>query len=183
MLQPFKVLSEKSVYDFQNRFSVIEVDLETPESKKVTWNYIASKDVVVILPFDEKGRVYLKQEWRLNRKDFLWELPGGFVEEQNPSEEQILDAANRELQEEIGMKSNHLEKVAVMYPSNYLNTKFHLFFATDLVVSELLPDEHEHLEVKTLPLEEAYELVINKQIPVASNMILFLLAKQRSSAL
>ena len=75
MLKPFKIISEKSILDIQKKYSVNEVELETPEGKTTTWKYIqGQKDIVVVLPLDAEHNVYLKQEWRLNRKDFAWEV-------------------------------------------------------------------------------------------------------------
>lgn len=143
------------------RYPIIEADLETPEGKKVTWSVISGKDIVVVLAMDDQKNVYLKQEWRLNRKDFVWEVVSGVVEEENPTEEQILTTAQRELQEEIGMKAGSLKKLLSFYPFNHMRSKVHLFLATELSQNKLEGDEHEFLEVKKLPFSEAYDLVVN----------------------
>lgn len=178
MLQPFKILAEKIAFEIPNRHAIIETDLETPEGKKVRWTYITGKDIAVVLALDTENQVYLKQEWRLNRKDFVWEVVSGVVEETSPTEKQIEDTAYRELQEEIGMRAHKLKKLLTIIPTNHTRSKIHLFLATDLEVSKLPGDEHEILEVRKLPFAEAYDLVLNQQEPTAQNAAIFLLAKQ-----
>lgn len=180
MLKPFKIISEKSILDIQKKYSVNEVELETPEGKTTTWKYIqGQKDIVVVLPLDAEHNVYLKQEWRLNRKDFAWEVVSGWIEEQNPTDEQIIATAQRELQEEVGVKAGKLEKLITIYPFNHTSIKLHLFLATELLESKLAGDEHEILEVTKLPFNEAFDLVVNKQIPTGQNTTIFLLTKQK----
>jgi ADP-ribose diphosphatase len=178
-MKPFKVLSEQVVFKTNNRISVIESKLETPEGKPVTWNYLSSRDGVIVLPLDNQNNVYLKKEWRLNRKDFVWEVVSGWIEEENPTSDLVLAAANRELQEEIGFKSRNLELLDTFYLSNQMSTKFHIFLARGLVESKLLGDDDEFLEVEKYPFAEAYQIVAQKQIPTAQNLLVFLLVKEK----
>lgn len=179
MSSPFQVLSEKSAFHTENGFILIKANLETPTGKRVTWSYFKARDGVIILPLDTQNHVYLKREWRLNRKDFVWEVPSGWVEEKNPTQHQILSAANRELQEEVGQKASQLEKLITVFPLNHLSSRFHLFLATDLSPHQLPPDEHEHLELERLPFDQAYQRIMENQIPTAQNALVFLLAKSR----
>lgn len=180
MSEPFKILAEEVAYKVPGRYAVMLADLETPEGKHTQWSYIHwEKDIVVVLPLTDDHHVYLKKEWRLNRKDFVWEVVSGFVEHINPTEEDIRAAADRETQEEVGMKVQHLEKLLTIYPHNHMRCKIHLFLATGLTARKLPGDEHEILEVQKLPFAEAYDLVVNQQEPTAQNALIFMLAKQR----
>lgn len=176
MLKPFKILNEQS--NKVGEYTVIETDLETPEGKTVTWNVIDGKNVAVVIAVDNENNVFLKQEWRLNRKDFVWEVASGIVEEDNSTEEQVIATAHREIQEEVGVKAGKMKKLLTFYPSNRLRLKMHLFLAQELEESKLPTDEHEFLEVKKLPFEEAYNLVVNREVPTAQNALIFLLAKK-----
>jgi|SRR3989344_687677 len=179
MLKPFKVLSEKTLFEVPGRYQIISAELQTPENKNTVWTYLKAKEGVVVLPLDRENNVYLKLEWRLNRKDFVWELPGGWVEEPAPTAEQIKAAANRELQEEIGLKAKKLEELIAIYPFNHLANKFHLFLAQDLVPSQLPKDENEYVEIQKLSFTKAYDLVMRNQVPNGQLAVLFLLVKQR----
>lgn len=176
-MKPFKILGERETGK-AGRYSIIEAGLETPEGKKVIWSVIDGKDIVVVLALDKEKRVYLKQEWRLNRKDFVWETVSGIVEEDDPTEEQILDTAHREIQEEVGVKANKMEKLLTFYPFNHTRIKIHLFLAQDLEESRLPTDEHEFLEVQKLPFQEAYDLVFSQE-STAQNALVFALVKER----
>ncbi len=177
-LKPFKVLTERVVYQQGNRLGVIEVDLRTPSGQKVTWTYVRLKNGVIILPVDSEGNVFLKREWRLSRKDFVWELPSGWIETKKPTEKDILKTANRELREEIGYRSNNLKKLTTFRLSNHTNAKFHIVLAQDLIASKLEGDEHEYIEVKKLPFDEAFNLIKKGQTPTAQVLIAFLMAKE-----
>lgn len=177
MLKPFKIIEEREAGK-AGRYPIIEADLETPEGKRVSWSVISGKDIVVVLALDNEQNVYLKQEWRLNRKDFVWEVVSGVVEDENPTEEQILATAHREIQEEVGMKAGNMKKLLSFYPFNHMRSKIHLFLAQELAESKLATDEHEFLEVKKMPFREAYDLVVNKQEPTAQNALIFLLAEK-----
>lgn len=176
-MKPFKVLNER-VSGKAGRYSIIEADLETPEEKNVTWSVISGKDIIVVLALDKEKNVYLKREWRLNRKDFVWEVVSGVVEEENPTEEQIFATAYRETQEEVGMRVNKMEKLLTFYPFNHMRSKVHLFLAQDLEERKLSTDEHEFLEVQKLPFQEAYNLVLSQE-PTAQNALVFALVKER----
>lgn len=178
MLKPFKILKEREAGK-AGRYPIIEADLETPKGKRVTWSVISGKDIAVVLALDHENNVYLKQEWRLNRKDFVWEVVSGLVEEENPTDEQVRTTADREIQEEVGMKAGKLEKLLTFYPFNHIRSRIHLFLATELSESKLQGDEHEFLEVKKLPFQEAYALVMGKQEPTAQNALIFSLVKER----
>ena len=62
--------------------------------------------------------------------------------------ESILVAANRELQEEVGYKSEKIKKIYTLdLAPGYMNHKTHIILAEDLVPSKLNGDEPEDLEV------------------------------------
>ncbi len=178
-LKPFEIISETEIYNDANRFVVLEAHLKTPNEKEVDWTYIKSKDGVVVIPVDGENKVYLKREWRLSRKAFVWELPSGWVEPADPSLKEVEEAAGRELQEEIGRKAGKLIHLTTYYPFNYLSGKFHLYLARDLIESKLPRDEHEYLEVKKLPFEEAFKLLTQDQIPTAQILLAFSLAREK----
>jgi len=178
-LKPFIVKKEEVLPTANPHLTIVNSTLIAPNGDEVVWGHIKTHDAVVIFAFDNEQNVYLKREWRLGRKDFVWELPAGFIEQENPTEDQIKAAANRELQEEIGVKASSLEKLITVYPSNYMTMLSHIYFATGLEESSLPGDEHEYLEVKKLPIQEAYELVISTQIPNSQTVIGFTEAMKR----
>jgi len=177
-LKPFEVIDEKVLFEIPNRYQVIGSELRTPENKIANWTYFKMKDIVIVLAMDNNRNVFLKTEWRLNRKDFLTEVVSGFVEYPDPTEEQIIATANKELQEEIGYMANKITKLKTLYLFNHLSSKAHFFLAEDLEKSTLERDENELLDNHLLPFEEAYDYAINKQIPNAQVLIIFDLVRK-----
>jgi 8-oxo-dGTP pyrophosphatase MutT (NUDIX family) len=178
-LKPFKILEETILFEYPTkRYKVVGAKLETPDGKEVEWSYFKMKDLVVVLALDANKNVFLKTEWRLNRNDFLTEVASGFVEVENPTEEQIIATEQRELQEEIGYKAGKLTKLKTLHLFNHLTTKAHFFLAEELQKSEMEKDEFEFLDVQKIQFDEAYEFVLNQQIPNAQIQIIFMLVRE-----
>ena len=78
---------------------------------------------------------------------------GGHVERG----EDILSAARRELQEEIGMAAKEFQYLGGFYLApGYTDEFMSVFLATDLVESILEPDEDEFIEVSNLSTSEVF---------------------------
>lgn len=136
-MKPFEIISEAEEYRDRDRFAVIRATLRTPGGDEVGWTYTRQGDGVVVLAPDGEGNIWVKREWRLNKKDFLWELPSGYVDMEEPTDEVVLEAANRELQEEVGMKGSSLRVLRTYYSSNHSTNRWHVVLATDLIPSKL----------------------------------------------
>ena len=174
MLKPFSIVEEREAFTVP-RIVVLEAELITPKDEKVVWRFAHVQDIVIVLPITDDN-VYLKKEWRVNRKDFVWGLPSGVVDKGETPEE----AAQRELQEEVGNRAEKLTKLLTVYPTNHIRAHFHLFMAEGLSASILDSDEPEYLEVRALPFEEAYDLVLRQQTPTMQDALAFeLVAKLR----
>lgn len=135
--------------------------------------------MVCIVAVDNRKRVYCVRQWRPARNDYVWELPAGGVESQQPSDEIILQNANRELQEEIGFKSNRMEILSVFSPAVHIQSHYYIVLATELEKSSLPKDIGEELEIVALPIDEAFDLLINQQLPSSLTLVGMLMAKER----
>jgi 8-oxo-dGTP pyrophosphatase MutT (NUDIX family) len=176
-MKPFTIISETESYRFGDRLSVMRARLGTPDGKETEWAYVKQNDVVAIVAFDDERNIHIKREWRLNRRDFVWELPSGFVEVSDPTEQDILDTANRELQEEVGMKAERLTLLRTFYPSNHISSRYHVVLATGLTESKLPYDEFEFVEALKVPFPEAAEKLLEGQIPTGLVIIALECAK------
>ncbi|NTW30455.1 MAG: NUDIX hydrolase [Candidatus Moranbacteria bacterium] len=177
-MKPFTVISETEDYRFRDRLSVLRARLGTPDGKETEWAYVKQNDVVAVIAFDDDKCIRIKREWRLNRKDFVWELPSGFVEVSDPTEQDILDTANRELQEEVGVKADHLTLLRTFYPSNHISSRYHVVLATGLTESKLPYDEFEFVEAQKVPFGEASEKLLEGQIPTGLVIVALECAKE-----
>ena len=90
-----KKIAEREVFK-TDIFSVKEIDLELKNKKKVTYSVVEKKDSSLIVPITDDGQLILIKEYFAAIDSYEIGLPKGRVDSGNP-----LDAANRELQEEI----------------------------------------------------------------------------------
>jgi len=128
------------------------------QGKVVSFYQDGSLDIIVhpgavgILPVDQEGKLLLIRQWRHPVQRDLLEIPAGCLE---PSES-ILDCAQRELQEEAGVRAGTLIPLGGIYTAPGFCTEYiHLFLAQDLLESSLPPDESEDITVIPTTLEEA----------------------------
>jgi 8-oxo-dGTP pyrophosphatase MutT (NUDIX family) len=82
----------------------------------------------------------------------LLELPAGKLDHQG---EAPLDAAKRELAEEIGKGARTWQHITSFYTSpGFTDEECHLFIATNLYVEEAHADENERIEIVEVPLSD-----------------------------
>ncbi len=121
---------------------------------------------VAIVAFDREGRLVLTRQLREGARRELLELPAGILDEG----EDELEAAQRELAEETGLRGGRWRELRRLYPSpGFLREPVTLFLAEGLEEGERNLDDGEELELvrftpdeleTTLPaLEDAKTLV------------------------
>ncbi|NVK37521.1 MAG: ADP compounds hydrolase NudE [Gammaproteobacteria bacterium] len=116
---------------------------------------------VMMVPINANGEVLLIREYGAGVEDYTLTLPKGAVD----LGEQIEEAANRELQEEIhyGAKTFHYLKKLSLSPS-YMKSGIDVFIALDLYEASLPGDEPEPLEVVSWPITDIDALVLRDDV-------------------
>lgn len=80
------------------------------------WEYVERvnvRDVAVLVPTTDDGRMVLVEQFRIPVRARMVELPAGLVgDEADHRDESLLDAANRELEEETGYRASALRLLA-----------------------------------------------------------------------
>jgi 8-oxo-dGTP pyrophosphatase MutT (NUDIX family) len=114
-----------------------------------------------IIVLDDDMNTYLVGQYRYPLNQYSWEIPeGGGKLDINP-----LESAQRELLEETGLKAGRWTLIQEMHLSNSVSDeKSLIFLAQDLSQHEAEPEETEVLQVKKLPFEQAYQMVLNGEI-------------------
>jgi 8-oxo-dGTP pyrophosphatase MutT (NUDIX family) len=116
---------------------------------------------VGIVPIDEQGRTLLVGQWRYPLGRYLWEIPEGG---HDPAEAP-LDAARRELREEIAFVANSWREILSMDMSTALtDERVTCFLAWNLRMDRPDPDPQEVLAVRRLSFADAIELVWRGEI-------------------
>lgn len=114
---------------------------------------------VLIVPMIDNETVLLIKEYSAGVHRYEIGLPKGKVD----PDETFLDAANRELKEEIGFGARKLHHLSTfsLAPS-YLEHTTEIIIAQDLYLDKLTGDEPEELEVIPWKINKINELVANE---------------------
>lgn len=133
-------------------------------------------DGAAILAVDAEDRVLLVRQLRPAVGQILLELPAGIVE----SGEDPAECARRELREETGFTSEHLEPLASFYPSpGFCTERLHVYLATGLREGTSSPDADEQLDVVREPLSLVLERLAAGEISDAKTVVGLLAYQQR----
>ena len=145
----FKHISKKQVFK-NDVITVFEETLALPNDNVVTWTFTGKKEVVAIIA-ELENEIFFVKQYRPAIKKELLEIPAGLVEKG----EDIVEAAKREFEEEIGYRANNLEKICTYYNSAGVNAgQYHLFYASDLEKTHQHLDENEFLEIVRIPVNK-----------------------------
>ena len=153
---------EKRTTHFKGRVVSLTVDEVTlPNGHRATLEIVHHPGGAAIVAIDRDQRVCLLRQYRYAVGGWLWELPAGKLEPNEPP----LHTAQRELIEEAGMRATHWESLGQCVPSpGVLREIIHLFLATGLEPVTAAPESAEVFEVHWMPLREAYEWVLDGTI-------------------
>lgn len=124
-----------------------EVEINNKNYKRDVLKHAPAVCVIV-----EKDNLFLfVKQMRYGIMQKTLEIPAGLIDEN----ETIYEAANRELQEETGLKANNLEHFYSLYPvPAYCDELVHFFYASDFTPSSLPLDEDENIELVWLTIDE-----------------------------
>ena len=166
----------KTDYAYEGKILNLRVDeILLPNGLEAHREIVEHNGVVAIVPFVNEGRIVLIKQYRHAIEEEILEIPAGLLE---PGED-IYKCAARELTEETGFKAARLEKLAEFYPApEFSNQLTYIFKATCLKQVGAKLDEDEFLEVITMGLDEAIELIAEGRIRDSKTIIGLLFLKE-----
>jgi ADP-ribose pyrophosphatase len=173
-----RVLSHRRVYD--GKILSLELDeIQEQGGAKALREVVRHHGSVAALPVDDEGRLVLVRQYRHPVGQALWEVPAGILEKGESPEE----AVRREVEEEVGRRAGHLERLAVFHPTpGFCDEVLHLFRATQLEEAPVNRDEDEVLEVKWYTLDEARGLFRAGAVRDAKTIIALLMESEHRAA-
>lgn len=115
-------------------------------------------------------RIILVKQYRYAYQQDTIEIPAGKLE----LNEDIYNAAKRELEEETGYSCQDLQLITDIFPTpGYCDEIIHLYQAKELYKKEnpLSGDDDEFIDVLYVPVDQAYQMVLDKKIKDSKTVI------------
>lgn len=175
-----KILKARSVAK-SRLFEVEALSLRFSNGVERIYERLTSRGhgAVMVIPVTADGQILLINEYAAGIHDYQLTLPKGLVD---PGET-ALEAANRELMEEVGFGARNLDHLKTMTTSpSYMGHKIDVIVATDLYPKRLPGDEPEELEVVPYPIDQLTDLIVEDHFAEARVIAALLLwLQQRQS--
>jgi 8-oxo-dGTP pyrophosphatase MutT (NUDIX family) len=154
---------------FRGRVITVTVDDVTlPNGHRASLEIVHHPGGAAIVAMDDQRRICLLRQHRHAVGGYLWELPAGKLEPNEPP----MTTAQRELVEEAGREADKWESLGVCTPSpGVLRETVHLYLATGLKPTPSAPESAEVFEVHWVPIDEALKKVVDGEINDAKTAV------------
>lgn len=163
---PGQVVSSQRLYE--GRAIQLRVDtIRKSSGKETTREVVEHSDCVAILAIDAEDNLLLVRQFRHAVGSDLLEIPAGGIDPGETPDQ----AVRRELREETGFVPNRVVRLGGFYSSpGYCTEYLHLYLATDLMLSPLVAEDTEEIEVVRVPSKEVRGLVASGRIRDAKSI-------------
>jgi ADP-ribose pyrophosphatase len=153
---------EKQTVHFRGRIiTVTTEEVILPNGHRAELEIVHHPGGAAVVAIDAQRRVCLLRQYRYVADGWLWELPAGKLEPNEPP----LITAQRELIEEAGVSARHWESLGTYLSSPGVFAEvLHLFLATGIEPATTAHEHAEVIEVHWVPLEEAYEWAVSGKV-------------------
>ena len=169
-----RILDSKKVFD--GRVFNVTVDTVSEGDHTYKREVVHHSGSAVIVPVHDDGTVALVRQYRHPAVRYLLEVPAGTLADGERPEV----GAARELEEELGLIAERLEKLSEFFVSpGFLEEKMWVYLATGLSEGKANPDDDEVLDVVRLPIGDALEMITSGEIQDAKTIIGLILAAPR----
>jgi len=167
-----KILKQKSIFK-SKLFDIKQADIEF-NGTTMKYEIISGtgSGAVMVVPFIENDIIFIK-EYAAAIDDYMITFPKGKIDKG----ETIEEAANRELQEEVGYKAKEIKLIKKLYLApGYIDHMTYVMVAKELSVSSLSGDEPEELEVIRVHRDDVINFldkneIIDSRVHAALNII------------
>ena len=176
-MHPKKPIIKKNIEVARTRlFCVEELHLEFSNGEQRIYERLKAggSGAVMVVPINADNEILLIREYAAGIDGYELALPKGLVEKG----ESFIDAANRELKEEVGFGAKQLDllKVISLAPG-YLSHKMSIVLARDLYPEKLPGDEPEPIEVVPYAFSKIDQLIAREDFTEARSIVGLYLAR------
>ena len=133
-----------------------------PSGAPGIYGVVHFKNIAVgIVPLDDDLNTWIVGQYRYPIKAYSWEIPEGGGARDRPA----LDSAKRELREEVGIEAARWTEVLQMDLSNSASDEqVVIYVAQGLGFHAPEPDHNEELEMRKIPFEDLFAMVMRSEI-------------------
>lgn len=166
-VNPWLTLKSEKIYD-NPWISVREDKVLRPDGESGIYGVVHFKNTAIGILAIEEDFIYLVGQYRYPLKQYSWEIPEGGCAEG----EDLLQAAQRELAEETGLRAEKWEMLGEAYLSNSVSDERAVWFlATELTQGESQPEGTEQLIVRRVLFSEALSMALAGRITDAVSLL------------
>ena len=169
MVEHVKRLKRELVY----KGAILDIykdTMELPDGNKAEWDFVSHRmGAAAILPVMKDGRIVMVRQYRNALERETLEIPAGGL---NGREEPTDQAAMRELQEETGYHTDHVELLTSVYTTvAFCNEKIDIYLARGLKDrGNQHLDEDEFINVEAYSVEELKQMIYDCRIQDAKTI-------------
>ena len=171
-----KIFNKKIIAE-SKLFCIEAMDIEFSNGQRRNYERLArnnSNGAVLIVPMLDRDTVLLIKEYSAGVDRYELGLAKGKMD----AGETVLEAANRELKEEVDYSTNKLHHLtSLSIAPSYMEHMIEIVIAEDLYVEKLLGDEPEELEVIPWKLDNIQGLLATGQCTEARSIAALYMAK------
>ncbi len=147
----------ESNLQFKGKLLHLYVDTAAmPDGKSSTREWIRHPGACAVVPVFRDGSIMLVKQFRYPTNQIFFEVPAGKIDAHEPPEK----TAQRETEEETGLRAGALEYVGHFYPGiGYSDEIIHIYTAWDLEQLDEHTDADEFLINVRVPYKDAIHMI------------------------
>jgi ADP-ribose pyrophosphatase len=170
---PWTITATKTIYK-NPWIRVREDSVIRPDKKTGIFSVIEMKEGVSVLPIDKDNNVYITKEFKYAVNREMIEASSGGLEDG----ESVLEAAKRELNEEMGISAKEWIYLGYIDPfTSIVTSPNHMYIAKDLAFTSTNPEGTELISPVKISLNEAIQMVMKNKITHGATVAIILKTK------
>ena len=173
----FRKLTEREIWQ-GHVISVAAGCYASPDGEEFEREMVHHPGAVSVVAIDDERRVVLLRQYRAAIDTELLEIPAGKLDVEGEGHEAT---ARRELEEEVGLRAGHLEKLAEFFNSPGFSDEYSVVYLArglERCDTSLQGVEEQHMTVEHVALADVPGLVARGEILDAKTIIGLCLARE-----